>query len=1552
MALTVPGPRNFVTTNDLVCSGGVNTSGGSIVKSGLGTLTLSGTTDNSFCAVTNNQGTVILAKASTGTVAALGGDTTVNTNGTLVFSGTGGNQVFSGASIILNGGKLQMQETNLEEEIKMLRGMNPVSIVENGLLNSTNRLRVGGGRNSHGIYGGILRDGSAGVLEFADTLSGNWIVLTGTNNTYSGQTIVNGNDGTGTSPTRLIVDGVHIGVGAYNVSGRAAVPANQGVVGGKGIIAAGAMNFGANTALSPGGALSSEANTATFSDTTAILTISNTVNLATATSTLDVQLNGTIAGTSYDQVNIAGSGIFSNNSGNLKITLGYSPAVGDKFTIVKVQGTNPTNNVGVFSTLNGVATDLSQGATFVEPSSGKNMHISYRAEGSTFDAGAGNGNDIMLEVLAAPGANLTWRGDVNSAWDITTTANWRTSGGAAITFTNNDNVTFNNSGSNAAPIDLTTDLTPGNIIFDSTNDYVFATSAAGKLTGTVVLTKTNTGTLSIVTDNNNNGTTIINQGKLQIGTNGTSGTLSGALTINPNGVLAHNRSDDVTFATVLTGAGSFLHTGSGALILSVDSPSFAGRTTNSGGALQLGTGGTVGSIAGDVNVGATNLLHYYYGGDATIGNTRSGNGTIIYEAASGNRTFTIPTTTVSSNFTGTNILTAGVRLHASDNNSGNAFGNGGLISVPQYAQAWCDRSATVYNQEFDIAGQGWVGVSPASGAISVFGCTLTGPIHLLDNARIGGTISGGTINGQISGNYQLEVWGNSGSYVLSLGPTNGINSYASTLITSGSILALNTNAISTGPLTMDLAGDLRLNGNNLTVSDLSSINAQSFTNAGATIQNIGATPATLTVGADNTSTEFDGFFLDGGAAPLGLTKVGTGTLTLTGASTDTGTVAVKGGTLMLTGSGSFNNASTIAVGSNTTYDVAGTSNPLTLNSGQTLTGSGTVSGSVSASAGSVINPGDSIGALTITGNATLAGGLLMELNRTNSSATNDSLIVNGTLTESGTLTVKNLGPALHVGDKFYLFSHAVIGFSATNLPTTDAVNGYAYTWTNNIGLDGSIQVLTAAPAIANFWFRSFTNGNWSDASTWQQSTNGVNWVNAVGTPDYTASNVLIQTGHTVTNLLAVTVDHVTVQTNATVLLTTGNLTITNSTAAIDFLVAGTLNVGAGSGLVNNSGSAVLVFTNGGAFVWNRASIPAIPTATWRDGSTCRISAMATGYVGNMSGQSYYDFIWDTTVAGQASRGRLGILGTYTVIRRDFTVTIPNTSGASMTINRETNGVLTVGRNVSLNGGLASSGIKILLNDAAGDTNLFKVGGNFTATGYIDGFGNASTLFDFNGTGTQSLTLPSSTFILTPAAINWQVEAGSTMTLASSIQAFNSFTNNGTLTFGANTISGGTNLVLNSGGTVNGNGTNKLVSGMASIVNGGTLNLGSLPTFAGGESFTLFSASSYSGTFGTLLPATPDGTHTWVTTQLNTAGILAVSGGVNTNAPQIQVSITGNVLSLAWPTNKGWTLLTNSVGLTATSQWFPYPNSANLTNVNVTMDPSKTNVFFKMQYPYP
>ncbi|HLP75926.1 MAG TPA: autotransporter-associated beta strand repeat-containing protein, partial [Candidatus Paceibacterota bacterium] len=78
--------------------------------------------------------------------------------------------------------------------------------------------------------------------------------------------------------------------------------------------------------------------------------------------------------------------------------------------------------------------------------------------------------------------------------------------------------------------------------------------------------------------------------------------------------------------------------------------------------------------------------------------------------------------------------------------------------------------------------------------------------------------------------------------------------------------------------------------------------------------------------------------------------------------------------------------------------------------------------------------------------------------------------------------------------------------------------------------------------------------------------------------------------------------------------------------------------------------------------------------------------------------------------------------------------------------------------------------------------------------------------------------------------------------------------------------------------------------------------------------------------------------------------LTVPPAVNTNPPVMQVSFSANTLNLAWPTNLGWTLQTNSVALTAANQWFPYPGSAGVTNVSIPINPAKTNVFFRMVYP--
>jgi T5SS/PEP-CTERM-associated repeat protein/autotransporter-associated beta strand protein len=116
------------------------------------------------------------------------------------------------------------------------------------------------------------------------------------------------------------------------------------------------------------------------------------------------------------------------------------------------------------------------------------------------------------------------------------------------------------------------------------------------------LTKLGAGSLVLTAANSYAGGTTIAAGTLQLGSGGTTGSITGDVT--NNGSVAFNRSNTYQFDGVISGAGAMRQIGSGTTVLTGNN-AYSGGTTISAGILQLGNGGASGSIVGDVLDNAT-----------------------------------------------------------------------------------------------------------------------------------------------------------------------------------------------------------------------------------------------------------------------------------------------------------------------------------------------------------------------------------------------------------------------------------------------------------------------------------------------------------------------------------------------------------------------------------------------------------------------------------------------------------------------------------------------------------------------------------------------------------------------------------------------------------------------------------------------------------------------------------------------------------------------------------------------------------------------------------
>jgi fibronectin-binding autotransporter adhesin len=196
--------------------------------------------------------------------------------------------------------------------------------------------------------------------------------------------------------------------------------------------------------------------------------------------------------------------------------------------------------------------------------------------------------------------------------------------------------------------------------------------------------------------------------------------------------------------------------------------------------------------------------------------------------------------------------------------------------------------------------------------------------------------------------------------------------------------------------------------------------------------------------------------------PGSLVTANGGTLFLASSNGYTGNTILHGGTVVLIGT-TFANSPTIdmspASNAVTTVDVALAGGVLTLNSGQTLLGNGTIRGSLAVNAGATVAPGHPTGILNVTNTVTLAGLTAMELNAGTSAS--DQINCTNTITYGGALTVTNINGTLAAGQSFRLFRAGGYAgaFSSLTLPTNQLpANAY---WTNTLALNGTIAVVSA-----------------------------------------------------------------------------------------------------------------------------------------------------------------------------------------------------------------------------------------------------------------------------------------------------------------------------------------------------------------------------------------------------------------------------------------------------------------------------------------------------------
>ncbi len=543
-------------------------------------------------------------------------------------------------------------------------------------------------------------------------------------------------------------------------------------------------------------------------------------------------------------------------------------------------------------------------------------------------------------------------------------------------------------------------------------------SLAGAISGSGSLTKSGSGAVTLSGANNYSGTTTISAGTLSIGAGGTAGTLgTGAASVASGATLQINRSDATfTLANDISGAGTLTKSAAGTnttLVLTGNN-TISGTINVTEGTIQVGAGGTAGSIgtAGVVTTGGT--LAFNRSDAITAGNVISGSGALS-QAGSGTTTLTGANT-----YSGTTTISAGTLSVG----AGGTAGTLGTGAVTNNASLTFNRSDAL-SAGNAISGSGTV-TQAGTGTLA-----LSGVISGTNSLNVSGS-GATTLTGANTYTGTTTIAAGASLQVGNAGTTGALGTGA---VTNNGGLTFNrtnaqtvANAISgSGTLTQAGSGTTSLTGNN-TYAGTTTISAGTLSiGAGGTAGTLGTGAASVASGATLQINRSDAITVANDISGAGtLTKLAAGTTSLTGNNTYAGTTTISAGTLSIGAGGTAGTLGTGAVTNNATLQfnrsddvtiaaaISGTGALSQVGSGTTtLTGANTYSGTTTISAGTLsVGAGGTAGTLgtgAVVNNGTLA------FNRSNSISIANVISGTGGVTQAGAGTTTLLGANTYSG---------------------------------------------------------------------------------------------------------------------------------------------------------------------------------------------------------------------------------------------------------------------------------------------------------------------------------------------------------------------------------------------------------------------------------------------------------------------------------------------------------------------------------------------------------